>query len=100
VVPPSVFIPIAERTGLIIPIGARVLDEACQRLADWQRDYAGTEELAMSVNVSPRQLYSDHLVDIVAEALIAKIESAGRVMRGSDDVAGRSRISTAAAVGR
>jgi len=69
VVPPSVFIPIAERTGLIIPIGARVLHEACQRLADWQRDYAGTQELTMSVNVSPRQLYSDDLVDIVAEAL-------------------------------
>jgi len=69
VIPPSVFIPIAERTGLIIPIGARVLDEACQRLAGWQRDYMGTEELAMSVNVSPRQLYADDLVDIVAEAL-------------------------------
>jgi diguanylate cyclase len=69
VIPPSVFIPIAERTGLIIPIGARVLDEACQRLAGWQRDYGGTEELAMSVNVSPRQLYSDDLVDIVREAL-------------------------------
>ena len=69
VVPPSVFIPIAERTGLIIPIGARVLDEACQRLAGWQRDYRGTEELTMSVNVSPRQLYSDDLVEIVGEAL-------------------------------
>jgi len=64
-----VFIPIAERTGLIIPIGARVLDEACQRLAGWQRDYRGTEELTMSVNVSPRQLYSDDLVEIVGEAL-------------------------------
>jgi diguanylate cyclase (GGDEF)-like protein len=69
VIPPSVFIPIAERTGLIIPIGARVLNEACQRLASWQRDYKGTAELTMSVNVSPRQLYSDDLVDIVREAL-------------------------------
>jgi diguanylate cyclase len=69
VIPPSVFIPIAERTGLIIPIGARVLNEACQRLASWQRDYKGTAELTMSVNVSPRQLYSDDLVEIVREAL-------------------------------
>jgi EAL domain-containing protein (putative c-di-GMP-specific phosphodiesterase class I)/CheY-like chemotaxis protein len=69
VIPPSVFIPIAERSGLIIPIGARVLNEACQRLADWQRDYDGTAELTMSVNVSPRQLYSDDLVEIVSEAL-------------------------------
>jgi diguanylate cyclase (GGDEF)-like protein len=69
VIPPSVFIPIAERTGLIIPIGARVLNEACRCLAAWQADYGGTAELAMSVNVSPRQLYSDDLVDIVQEAL-------------------------------
>ncbi len=68
-IPPSVFIPIAERTGLIIPIGARVLNEACRCLAGWQADYAGTAELAMSVNVSPRQLYSDDLVEIVQEAL-------------------------------
>ena len=69
VIPPSVFIPIAERTGLIIPIGARVLNEACQRLASWQRDFKGTAELTMSVNVSPRQLYSDDLVELVREAL-------------------------------
>jgi diguanylate cyclase (GGDEF)-like protein len=69
VIPPSVFIPIAERTGLIIPIGARILKAACQKLAEWQRDFPGTAELGMSVNVSPRQLYSDDLVDLVAEAL-------------------------------
>jgi EAL domain-containing protein (putative c-di-GMP-specific phosphodiesterase class I)/CheY-like chemotaxis protein len=68
-IPPSVFIRIAERTGLIIPIGARVLNEACRSLAAWKADYGGTAELAMSVNVSPRQLYSDDLVDIVQEAL-------------------------------
>ncbi|HEY6469672.1 MAG TPA: EAL domain-containing protein [Candidatus Dormibacteraeota bacterium] len=68
-IPPSVFIPIAERTGLIIPIGARVLNEACRSLAAWQADYGGTADLAMSVNVSPRQLYSDDLVEIVQEAL-------------------------------
>jgi diguanylate cyclase (GGDEF)-like protein len=66
---PAVFIPIAERTGLIIPIGARILTAACHCLAAWQRDYPGAAELAMSVNVSPRQLYSDDLVDLVAEAL-------------------------------
>ena len=68
-IPPSVFIPIAERTGLIIPIGARVLTEACRCLAAWQAEYGGIADLAMSVNVSPRQLYSDDLVDIVEEAL-------------------------------
>jgi len=69
VIPPDVFIPIAERTGLIIPIGARILNEACQQLAAWQRDYGDAADVTMSVNVSPCQLYSDDLVAIVAEAL-------------------------------
>ena len=37
IITPDVFIPIAERTGLIIPIGARILNEACQQLAAWQQ---------------------------------------------------------------
>jgi diguanylate cyclase (GGDEF)-like protein len=71
VIPPDVFIPIAEQTGLIIPIGARVLNEACQQLASWQRDYGEAADITMSVNLSPRQLYSDDLVAIVEEALRA-----------------------------
>jgi diguanylate cyclase (GGDEF)-like protein len=69
VIPPDVFIPIAERTGLIIPIGARILNQACQQLAIWQREYRAAADVTMSVNVSPRQLYSDDLVEIVEEAL-------------------------------
>ena len=69
VIPPDVFIPIAERTGLIIPIGARVLNEACQQLAAWQQDHGDTANITMSVNVSPRQLHSDDLVALVGEAL-------------------------------
>jgi diguanylate cyclase (GGDEF)-like protein len=69
VVSPAVFIPIAERTGMIIPIGARVLNEACQQLASWQRQYGVAADITMSVNVSPRQLYSDDLVEIVADAV-------------------------------
>ncbi|HEV3275097.1 MAG TPA: EAL domain-containing protein [Candidatus Dormibacteraeota bacterium] len=71
VITPDVFIPIAEQTGLIIPIGARVLNEACQQLASWQRDYGDAADITMSVNLSPRQLYSDDLVAIVEEALRA-----------------------------
>jgi diguanylate cyclase (GGDEF)-like protein len=69
VIPPAVFIPIAERTGLIIPIGARILDEACQQLATWQREYGDAADITMSVNLSPRQLHADDLVAIVAEAI-------------------------------
>jgi diguanylate cyclase (GGDEF)-like protein/PAS domain S-box-containing protein len=61
---PLRFIPLAERNGLIIPIGARVLHEACRQLAEW-----GDESLAMSVNVSSRQLGATDLVDSVRAAL-------------------------------
>ena len=70
-IPPDIFIPIAEQTGLIIPIGSRVLNEACKQLARWQRDYGAAADITMSVNLSPRQLYSDDLVAIVEEALRA-----------------------------
>jgi diguanylate cyclase (GGDEF)-like protein/PAS domain S-box-containing protein len=68
-VAPDRFIPIAERTGLILPIGEWVLREACNQVARWQED--GTErasELTMAVNVSARQLLSDDLVDVVRAA--------------------------------
>jgi diguanylate cyclase (GGDEF)-like protein len=64
VVAPLRFVPLAERNGLIIPIGAWVLREACRQLAAW-----GDEELGVSVNVSARQLGSTDLVDAVRAAL-------------------------------
>jgi diguanylate cyclase (GGDEF)-like protein len=64
VIAPMRFIPIAERNGLIIPIGAWVLHEACLQLASW-----GDERLTMSVNVSARQLGTSDLVETVSSAL-------------------------------
>jgi diguanylate cyclase (GGDEF)-like protein/PAS domain S-box-containing protein len=61
---PDRFIPLAEQTGLIVPIGAWVLAEACRQLDEW-----GLPDLWMAVNVSPRQLASDGLVDAVTSAL-------------------------------
>lgn len=61
---PVRFVPIAERNGLIIPIGAWVLAEACRQLALW-RD----ETLTMSVNVSLRQLGATDFVATVSAAL-------------------------------
>jgi diguanylate cyclase (GGDEF)-like protein len=61
---PERFIPLAEQTGLIVPIGAWVLSEACRQLDEW-----GLRDMWMSVNVSPRQLASESLVDDVTSAL-------------------------------
>ena len=69
VIPPAVFIPIAERTGMIIPMGARILNEACQQLAGWRQEYGDAADITMSVNLSPRQLHADDLVAIVEEAI-------------------------------
>ncbi|GAA3257646.1 putative bifunctional diguanylate cyclase/phosphodiesterase [Dactylosporangium siamense] len=68
-VPPSEFIPIAEQSGLIVPIGRWVLREACRQAADWIRRH-GTDALqSITVNVAGRQLRDPSFVDDVADAL-------------------------------
>ncbi len=66
---PATFIPIAEQTGLIVPIGAHVLNVACAQAAAWEREHA--RELSICVNVSPRQLADDSFAGIVEDALAA-----------------------------
>jgi diguanylate cyclase (GGDEF)-like protein len=68
-VPPDVFIPLAEETGAIVPIGAWVLDQACRQLATWQREFPETP-LTMSVNISAVQLERGHgdLLDVIRAA--------------------------------
>ncbi len=56
VVPPDQFIPIAEESNLIIPLGLFVLKTACQQLHQWQQEFPREIPLTMSVNVSGRQL--------------------------------------------
>ena len=69
-VPPSEFIPIAEQTGLIVPLGEWVLRTACRQLADWQTDAVRSgDPLWLAVNVSPRQLDDHRLPDVVADVL-------------------------------
>jgi len=66
-VPPGEFIPLAEETGLIIPIGAWVLREACRQAQRWRS--AGIPLKTLAVNLSPRQFRKADLVGQIREAL-------------------------------
>jgi diguanylate cyclase (GGDEF)-like protein len=66
VIPPDAFIPLAEETGLIVPIGRWVLRTACQQAAAWHRH---GRPLGMAINVSARQLDQPSLVQDVADTL-------------------------------
>jgi diguanylate cyclase (GGDEF)-like protein len=68
-VSPGQFIPLAEETGLIVPIGRWVLEEACAQNMAWQR--RGLRPVTMAVNLSPRQFADPHLLHDVDEALLA-----------------------------
>jgi diguanylate cyclase (GGDEF)-like protein len=68
VMSPADFVPLAEETGQIVPIGKWVLDVAVRQLAVWQRQY-DMPELTMAVNVSARQLTEASFVDDVKYAL-------------------------------
>ncbi len=64
-VPPSEFVPVAEETGLIIPLGEMVLRQACADAAQWPA------HVSVSVNLSPVQLINQSLVGVVINALAA-----------------------------
>jgi diguanylate cyclase (GGDEF)-like protein/PAS domain S-box-containing protein len=70
-VPPAQFIPVAEESGLIVPIGAWVLREACAQLAAWRNAGTVREDVRVAVNVSARQLSHPELPSVVAAALRA-----------------------------
>jgi diguanylate cyclase (GGDEF)-like protein/PAS domain S-box-containing protein len=66
-VPPGQFIPLAEETGLIVPIGKWVLETACAQNVAWQKD--GLPALRMAVNLSARQFADENLLADIAGAL-------------------------------
>ena len=68
IISPVDFIPLAEETGLIIPMGQWVLDTACQQLAQWQCS-PKTQHLILAVNVSARQFHQADFVSLVHETI-------------------------------
>jgi len=66
-VSPTHFIPLAEESGLIVPIGAWVVEEACRQIAEWQR--FGHAAIGVSINLSARQLRDEGLIEVVRAAM-------------------------------
>jgi predicted signal transduction protein with EAL and GGDEF domain len=68
-VSPADFIPVAEQSGLIVPLGQAVLERACAEAVRWNEDRGDREPLRVAVNFSPRQLSHPSAVETVVEAL-------------------------------
>ena len=102
-VPPGHFIPLAEETGLIVPIGEWVVPAGCAQLAAWKRE--GADPLRLAVNLSARQFHRPDLVpkiqeflaasaldpahltvEITESALMHDLEAAGCNLKGLKDV--------------
>ncbi|HST52686.1 MAG TPA: EAL domain-containing protein [Pyrinomonadaceae bacterium] len=66
---PSEFIPVAEETGLIIPLGQWVLNMACRQMREWQKIYRIDKDVTISVNLSSRQFSQADLIEQVSAAL-------------------------------
>ena len=65
---PGRFIPIAEETGIIVPLGYWIMEEACRQAAEWRNEF-DLEAFTVSINLSGKQLQRDDVVDRVAEIL-------------------------------
>jgi diguanylate cyclase (GGDEF)-like protein/PAS domain S-box-containing protein len=97
---PLKFIPVAEETGLIIPIGSWVMREACKQLRAWQEQYKADPPLTISVNLSGKQFLQPDLIEsieavltetglaasslkieITESAIIENIDSAAEILR-------------------
>jgi len=69
IISPAEFIPVAEASGLILPIGAWVLEQAVDQLRRWDHERPGGRRINIAVNVSPRQIRDASLVTTVRQAL-------------------------------
>jgi diguanylate cyclase (GGDEF)-like protein len=94
-IPPARFIPLAEESGLIVPLGLWVLGEVCRQIAEWKGE--GYGEISVAVNVSPVQISCADFTDRVEDALaqhnisprLLELELTETLLIGSGDEAQR-----------
>ena len=110
-VSPEDFIPIAEQTGLIMPIGRAVLQMACHQLAEWKERSSACKELSVNVNLSSRQLSCEELfkfveqtvtqaglqprdlqIEITESAIMANLDEGVRLLKGLQNLGVRIGI--------
>ena len=95
IIPPLDFIPLAEETGMIVPIGEWVLREACRQAARWNERRASGSPLSVSVNMSAVQLEQSDLPQRVASALAdSGLPAAGLVIELTESLLVDHRAST------
>ena len=68
-VSPASFVPLAEETGLIVPLGRWIMEEACRQMVEWVGAYPALDTLGVSVNLAAKQLRQSDLLDQVTSAL-------------------------------
>src|SRR5688572_14671014 len=66
---PADFIPVAEETGLIVPIGRWVMLEACRQIREWQKSHPRSEALTIGVNLSVKQFSQPDLIDMLTQVI-------------------------------
>jgi diguanylate cyclase (GGDEF)-like protein len=79
-VPPDDFIPLSEETGLVVPIGSWVLEEACRQAAEWNNLLGNERRIIIGVNVSAQQLREEKFLDTLNNAL-AKAQLEGTSLK-------------------
>lgn len=68
-IPPSTFIPLAEETGLIIPLGECLIHLACQQICNWQKHHSDMPEIIVSLNISGQQLQHPNFLEMIDQTL-------------------------------
>lgn len=94
-VSPADFIPVAERSGLIVPLGEWVLKQACNQMVQWQGRFSNLAGLHMNVNLSAYQLDQDDVVEMVVNTVnSAGIRPSSVVLEMTESVLSENEKST------